>query len=146
MESRQDDSHTVLNHWSSGRFSGFDFCLMPEEKTQHIVLDATDRSLGRIASEAARYLQGKHLATWAPNADCGAVVVIQHLAHARFTGNKMITKQYYQHTNYPGNMKITTLQDRWKKDPRKLCALIIARMLPKNKLRARMLKRLRFED
>jgi len=111
----------------------------------NIILDASGMSLGRVASEAARYLQGKHKPTWAPNLDQGAYVAVKNLLQARFTGNKLKRKLYYRHTNYVGNMKVATLSTLWRKNPQSIFANMVSKMLPKNKLRKEMLKRLRFE-
>ncbi|OGL79530.1 50S ribosomal protein L13 [Candidatus Uhrbacteria bacterium RIFCSPHIGHO2_12_FULL_54_23] len=110
-----------------------------------ITLDASGKSLGRLATETARFLQGKHAVTWSPNIDAGARVVIQHLRKAKFTGSKMTGKIYYRHTNYPGNMKTATLKEKWEKRPGNVFHDVVSRMLPKNKLRKEMLKRLTIE-
>lgn len=118
---------------------------MGKQTREQITLDASGKSLGRVASEVARFLQGKHMATWAPNIDGGAAVTVKNLHAAKFTGNKMKTKVYYRHTNYPGNMKTATLQEMWRKSPGKLFVLVVAKMLPKNTLRKKMLQRLTVE-
>ena len=110
----------------------------------NIALDASGRALGRLASEAARYLQGKHHPTWSPNLDHGALVTVKNLHQARFTGGKLKQKLYYRHTNYPGNMRIMTLKESWQKNPQVVLRNMVAKMLPKNKLRKAMLKRLKF--
>lgn len=115
-----------------------------ELKRESITLDATGKSLGRLATEAVRYLQGKHQQTWRPNIDAGTHVIIAHLIQVRFTGNKMTGKKYYRHTNYPGNMKVATLKEKWCKKPQAVFHAVVAGMLPKNKLRKEMLKRLSY--
>jgi large subunit ribosomal protein L13 len=116
-----------------------------KDSREQVTLDVAGKSLGRVATEVARYLQGKHQVTWSPNTDCGIRVTVTNLAKAKFTGAKETGKLYYRHTNYPGNMKIVTLKAKWSKSPKDVFENVISRMLPKNKLRKEMLKRLTIE-
>lgn len=111
-------------------------------KAQNIIIDATNRSLGRVASEAAVKLRGKHLVSFTPNALPNIVVEIINLSKARFTGTKMEGKTYYKFSGYPGGLKESSLRNEFAKNPAKLFRHMVQRMLPKNKLNSRLLRNL----
>ncbi|MFA4873125.1 MAG: 50S ribosomal protein L13 [Patescibacteria group bacterium] len=113
-------------------------------KPAAITLDASGESLGRLASLAAQYLQGKHLVSYSPNKDEGVSVTVKNLSSVHMAVPKLTGKRYYTHTNYPGNMRIATLKEKWTKNPQKLFVKMVGGMLPKNKLRKERLKRLLF--
>jgi len=115
-----------------------------ETQPAAITFDASGKSLGRLASMTAQYLQGKHLVTYSPNKDEGVSVTVKNLSLVRIAASKFTGKRYYTHTNYPGNMRIATLKEKWAKDPQKLFVKMVGGMLPKNKLRKMRLKRLLF--
>lgn len=105
-------------------------------------IDATDKVLGRLAVEVSILLRGKHKPTWAPNVDDGDTVVIENVDKIRVTGKKLDQKLYRKHTGYPGHLRETTLRERMVKDASGVFTDAVSGMLPKNKLRNEMLKRL----
>ncbi|MBT7553393.1 50S ribosomal protein L13 [bacterium] len=111
------------------------------ERTTHQI-DATDKVLGRLASELAVLLQGKNKATYQPHTDCGDIVEVSNVAKVKITGNKLNTKVYYRNTGYPSGIRTTKLSDLMANDPGEALRKTIYNMLPKNKLRPNMLKRL----
>ncbi len=118
--------------------------MIPTVKSAIITLDASGKSLGRLASLTAQYLQGKHLVSYSPNKDEGVSVTVKNLSSVHMAAPKLTGKRYYTHTNYPGNMRIATLKEKWAKNPQKLFVKMVGGMLPKNKLRKERLKRLLF--
>jgi len=107
------------------------------------VVDATDKILGRFASQIARLLIGKHKATYTPHLDCGDFVIIVNADKFRVTGKKMSDKIYYRHSFHPGGLKKVHLGLMLKKFPERVIYHAVSGMLPKNKLRAPRLKRLK---
>ncbi len=105
-------------------------------------IDATDRIAGRLASEIAVLLQGKNKVNYQSNTDCGDLVEVTNVAKMKFSGKKLDTKVYYRHTGYPGGIRTTKLKDLMEKNPAEALRKTLYNMLPKNKLRAKMLKRL----
>ncbi len=110
------------------------------------IIDAKDRSLGRLASEIALLLQGKHKPDYAPHKDIGDRVVIRNLDKIKFSGRKIDKKNFYYHTTFPKGLKTTPLRKFLEKNPFKVLELAVLGMLPKNKLRKRMISRLKIED
>lgn len=115
----------------------------PDRKTH--TFDATDQILGRLASRVAYLLMGKHKRDYAPNKDEGDEVIIKNAAGIRLTGRKLQQKEYKHFSGYPGGLKRIRLETMLKESPKKLLQLAISRMLPKNRLRSRMIKRLKIE-
>ena len=107
-------------------------------------IDASGRVLGRLAVEVAILLRGKHRPDFAPNKDMGDIVIVKNVAKLKVTGKKMDQKKYFRHSGYLGSLKETPLKTLFKKDPVQVLKKAVFGMLPKNKLRARMIKRLRF--
>ncbi len=111
-----------------------------------ITVDAENRSLGRLAVEVAVLLRGKNKPDFVPYKDMGDTVVIKNVDKMRFTGNKLENKNYFHFTGYLGNMKKATLKEFLeKRGPQEVLRKAVMGMLTKNKLRARQIKRLRFE-
>lgn len=115
---------------------------MKSEK-EEIILDATGKSFGRLASKIAYYLQGKHRPDYDPSKDRPIFVVVKNLAKVRFSGQKLETKVYRWHTVYIGHLKELKLEEMWQKNPIKVLQLAVKGMLPKNKLSKRRLLRLK---
>ena len=116
----------------------------PEEvRRDWYVVDATDKTLGRLASELARRLRGKHKPEFTPHVDTGDHIVVVNAARVRVTGNKMRDKMYYRHTGYIGNLKSTNLAGLMEKHPEQALELAVKGMLPKNSLGRAMFKKLR---
>jgi large subunit ribosomal protein L13 len=107
------------------------------------VIDAEGKVLGRLASEVAKLLMGKRKVYYQPDVDCGDFVVIINAEKVRVTGNRLEEKVYHFHTNYPGGHKERTLRWMLEHKPEEVIRLAVKRMLPKNKLGHRMLKRLK---
>ena len=108
------------------------------------LIDATDRPLGRLASEIAVLLHGKHKAIFAPHADVGDYVVVINAAHVGITGgNKREQKMYYRHSGYPGGLKSVSLEQLMAKSPERVIEYAVHGMLPKNSLGRQMYRKLR---
>ena len=106
------------------------------------VVDATDMTLGRLASEVAKILRGKNKAIFTPHIDCGDNVIVINAAKVKVTGRKMDQKVYYHHSDYVGGMKETTLREMMAKKPEKVVELAVKGMLPKGPLGRQMYKKL----
>jgi large subunit ribosomal protein L13 len=107
------------------------------------VVDATDQTLGRLASAVAFRLRGKHKPEFTPHVDTGDYIVIINAANIRVTGNKLKDKLYRHHTGYVGNMKTIALGKMMEEHPERAITKAVKGMLPKNSLGAAMLKKLR---
>ena len=112
-------------------------------KHEWFVIDATDKVLGRVASEAALRLRGKHKAIYTPHVDTGDFIVIVNAEKIRVTGSKSTDKIYYRHSGYPGGLTTTAFGDLLDKDPRRAIEKAVWGMLPKNRLGRQMLKKLK---
>lgn len=106
------------------------------------IIDAEDVVLGRLASEVASILRGKHKPTFTPNADCGDYVIIVNAEKVALTGNKLDDKKYYRHSSFRGGFKVRTAQEMLDKQPQKIVELAIKGMLPKNTLGSDMYRKL----
>ena len=114
-----------------------------EVERKWYIIDATDKPLGRVATEAARLLRGKHKPTFTPNIDTGDNVIIINCKDAKLTGNKMNSKIYRHHSGYIGGMKETPASVMLAKNPEKAMMLAVKGMLPHNSLGRAQLKKLR---
>ena len=114
-----------------------------ERKTHTI--DATDRVLGRLAVEIAILLRGKNRPDFAPNKDAGDIVSVKNVGKLKFTGKKMEQKIYYHHSGFLGGLKEKPLRKLFEENPSEVLRVAVFGMLPKNKLRSIMIKRLKFE-
>lgn len=119
------------------------FLKKEEVERKWYIVDATGQTLGRLASRIARYLMGKHKPTYTPNVDCGDFVVVVNADKIKVTGKKLINKIYYTHTGYIGNLKAETLKERLEKEPEAVLIDAVWGMLPKNRLRKRIIKKLK---
>jgi len=107
------------------------------------LIDANGQILGRLASEIAALLIGKHKPYFVPHLDCGDYVVVINAKEIKVTGKKETQKQYYRHSGYPGGFRQVTFREQMAKDPRKIIEHAVAGMLPKNKLKDKRLARLK---
>lgn len=107
----------------------------------HLV-DVKDQAIGRIATEIAQYLMGKSKPYFVRNLDCGDFVVVINAKKVKATGNKEEKKTYYRHSMYPGGFRAETLRELRDRRPEEIIMHAVKGMLPQNKLRASMLKRL----
>ena len=122
------------------------FSLKPADvKRQWVVIDASENNLGRIATVAASRLIGKYQASYTPHVDCGDFVVIINSSKLKVSGNKLKSKKYYRHSQYPGSLKELSLEEMIEKDSNDVIKKAIYGMLPKNKLRAGRMNRLKVQ-
>ena len=105
-------------------------------------IDAAGKAVGRVASEAVTILRGKHRPDFAPNRDLGDAVTVLNAATVKFTGRKLVQKDYYHHTMYRGGLTRTPMKHVFEKDPAEPLRRAIYGMLPKNSFRREMMKRL----
>ena len=110
-------------------------------KWHHI--DATGQTLGRLATQIAVLLMGKHKRTYTPHMDCGDFVVVTNAGKVKLTGNKMEQKVYFSHSGYAKGARETPVKRVLEKNPTRVLELAVKRMLDENKLRAPRMKRLR---
>ena len=106
------------------------------------VVDAADLVLGRLSTEVATLLRGKHKPTFTPHVDCGDYVVIVNAEKVVLTGNKLDDKLYYRHSGYPGGLKSRTAKRMLELQPQKVLEKSIRGMLPKNRLGEDMYRKL----
>ena len=107
------------------------------------VVDIDDKVLGRVASEIAKILRGKHKAIYSPSVDTGDFVVVVNADKLKLTGNKIADKTYYHHTGYPGGIRSITAEKLLVKRPEDLIKKAVKGMLPKNKLGRQLIKKLK---
>ena len=107
------------------------------------VVDAQGKTLGRLASEIAKILRGKHKPIYVPHLDCGDYVIVVNAEKVRVTGKKLDQKFYYRHSGYPGGLKSINLRDQLQKHPTRVLEAAIRGMLPKNRLGRAMIKKLK---
>ncbi len=118
--------------------------LKPNEvERKWILIDAEGKTFGRILTETAKYLRGKHKPSFTPHVDCGDYVVIINAKKAKFTGNKLEDKEYFRYSGYFGSTKSNKLSDMLENHTEKLYRLAVRGMLPKTKLGRKMLKKLK---
>lgn len=103
-------------------------------KRDWYVIDATDKTLGRLATEVARRLRGKHKPDYTPNCDTGDYIVVINAEKVRTTGNKLKDKIYYRHTEYPGGIRSQTLEQVLQKHPERAIEKAVKGMLPSGPL------------
>ena len=118
---------------------------MPSQATierKWYVVDATDMTLGRLASEVAKVLRGKNKAIFTPHMDCGDYVIVINAEKIKVTGKKLDQKMYYHHSDYVGGMKETTLREKMAKKPEQVVELAVKGMLPKGPLGRQMYTKL----
>ena len=106
------------------------------------VVDATDMTLGRLASEVAKELRGKNKPIFTPHIDCGDYVIVVNASKVKVTGKKLDQKVYYHHSDYVGGMKEATLREMLDKKPEKVVELAVKGMLPKGPLGRQMYTKL----
>lgn len=106
-------------------------------------VDAEGHSLGRLASEVAKLLRGKHKPNFTPHVDCGDNVIVTNASKVNLTGNKWEAKSYIRHTGYPGGQRSLTAAELFSKDPSRVIEKAVKGMLPKNKLGAELFRNLK---
>jgi len=106
------------------------------------VVDATDKTLGRLASQVASRLRGKHKAEFTPHVDTGDHIIVINAEKIKVTGNKLADKKYHRFTGYIGNLKSITLGEQLEKHPERVIQSAVKGMLPRNPLGRKMFKKL----
>jgi large subunit ribosomal protein L13 len=114
-----------------------------EVRRDWFLVDATDKTLGRLASEIARRLRGKHKPEYTPHVDTGDYIVVVNADKLRVTGRKASDKMYYHHTGYIGNMKSISFEKLQQKAPGRVLEIAVKGMLPKNPLGRAMYRKLK---
>ena len=112
------------------------------EREWHVI-DASDKILGRLATQIARLLMGKHKPIFSPNQDTGDFVIVINAEKVRVTGNKTKQKLYYRHSGYPGGLKSITLEKMMQTHPTRVIEHAVKGMLPHTRLGAKMMKKLK---
>lgn len=107
------------------------------------VVDATGQTLGRLVTQVARVLSGKHKPTYSPAVDVGDYVIVINADKIHVTGKKLDQKVYYRHSGYPGGLKAITLRKQLQQHPERVIEHAVRGMLPKNRLGRQMLKKLK---
>lgn len=120
------------------------FSAKPESvKRDWLVVDATDKTLGRLCSEIARRLRGKHKPVFTPHVDTGDYIVVVNAEKVAVTGTKLDDKHYHRFTGYVGNLKTMSLRDMLEKHPERAIEIGVKGMLPKNPLGRAMFRKLK---
>ncbi len=120
------------------------FSAKPSEvKRDWFLVDASGKTLGRLASEIAKRLRGKHKAIYTPHVDTGDYIVVINAEKVRVSGSKAANKIYYRHTGYPGGLKSTTFEKLLQRSPERVIELAVKGMLPKNPLGRAMFRKLK---
>lgn len=119
---------------------------MTSKKRERITINASGQAVGRLATQIATILMGKHKADYQPHIDNGDAVVVLNPRAVKLTGDKINQKVYYRHSTHPGGLKMIPVKKLLKDNPQKVILAALAKMLPKNKLRVERLKRVAFKD
>ena len=120
------------------------FSAKPHEvKRDWFVVDAADKTLGRLSTEIARRLRGKHKTEFTPHVDTGDYIVVINAEKVRVTGRKATDKMYYHHTGFPGGIKSISFEKQIDKAPQRVIELAVKGMLPKNSLGRAMFSKLK---
>jgi large subunit ribosomal protein L13 len=119
------------------------FVLKGKQEPEWLLVDAQGHGIGRLATQIAGYLMGKHKATFTPGVDMGDVVVVINASKLEITEKRLDDKKYYKHSNYPGGLKTIVLRDQMKAHPDRVITSAVWGMLPHNKLGRALLKRLK---
>ncbi|HTT07682.1 MAG TPA: 50S ribosomal protein L13 [Gammaproteobacteria bacterium] len=114
-----------------------------ETRRDWFVLDASDKVLGRLASEVARRLRGKHKPEFTPHSDAGDYIIVVNAEKVRVTGRKATDKIYYRHSGYPGGLSETSFQKLIKRAPAKVIEIAVKGMLPRGPLGRQMFRKLK---
>jgi large subunit ribosomal protein L13 len=112
-------------------------------ESEWILIDANNQVLGRLATQAAHYLLGKHKPTYTPGVGMGDFVVVVNVQKLRLSTKRVESKMYYRHSGYPGGIKSISLRDQLQKHPDKVIRDAVWGMLPHNKLGRQLIKRLK---
>jgi large subunit ribosomal protein L13 len=119
------------------------FVLKGKQEPEWLLVDATGQGIGRLATQIAAYLMGKHKATFTPGVDNGDVVVVINASKLEITQKRLDEKKYYKHSNYPGGLKTVGLRDQMRVHPDRVITSAVWGMLPHNRLGHELIKRLK---
>jgi large subunit ribosomal protein L13 len=108
-----------------------------------VVVDANDQTLGRLATQIATLLLGKHKPEFTPGVDMGDYVIVLNAQHIKVTGNKLDDKIYYRHSRYPGGLKSISLRNQLAKNPERVIERAVWGMLPHNRMGRKLMRKLR---
>jgi len=114
-----------------------------EVQRKWYLIDADGKTLGRVATEVARILRGKHKPIYTPHVDTGDHVIVINAAKVKVTGKKYTNKLYYRHTGYPGGIKVTNFADLLRRKPEQVIEKAVWGMIPHNRLGRKIFKKLR---
>ncbi len=114
-----------------------------KQESNWVVVDGNQQTLGRLATQIAHLLLGKHKPTFTPGVAMGDSVIVINARHIVVTGNRLVEKFYYQHSGYPGGLKATSLKDQLKNHPDRVIRHAVWGMLPHNKMGRQLIKNLR---
>lgn len=118
----------------------------PVIKRDTVEIDATDKVVGRLSTQIVTLLRGKNKPTFQPYLDEGENVIVNNASKIRFTGKKLEQKVYYHHSGYPGGLREKKMGEVFEKNPGEVLKKAVWNMLPKNKLRSEMIKRLTIKN
>ena len=119
------------------------YVLKGKQEPEWLLVDATGQGIGRLATQIANYLLGKHKPSFTPGVEMGDVVVVINADKLAITQKKLETKNYYHHTGYPGGLKTVSLKDQMKNHPDRVITAAVWGMLPHNRMGRSILKRLK---
>ncbi len=119
------------------------YVLKGKQESSWILVDASDQVIGRLATQIAHYLLGKHKPTFTPGVEMGDYVVVVNASNLKITNERMTSKFYYRHSNYPGGLKTISLSDQMQNHPDRVIRAAVWGMLPHNKLGRRLIKKLK---
>lgn len=119
------------------------FVIKGTPEADWILVDAASQGIGRLATQIAGYLLGKHKPTYTPGVGMGDFVVVINAESLDIPGKRLDSKNYYRHSNYPGGLKTTSLRDQMKNRPDRVIRAAVWGMLPHNRLGRQLIKRLK---
>jgi large subunit ribosomal protein L13 len=119
------------------------YVIKGKPETQWLVVDAANQNLGRLATQIANYLMGKHKPTFTPGVAMGDYVVVINAAQLDIAEKRLDTKVYYRHSNYPGGLKSVAMREQMNKHPDRVIRAAVWGMLPHNRLGRKLIKRLK---
>jgi large subunit ribosomal protein L13 len=119
------------------------YVIKGKPQSDWVVIDANEQSLGRMATEVARYLLGKHKPTFTPGVDMGDFVVVINASKLNISQKKLEDKFYHRHSNYPGGLSTASLGDLMKTNPQRVIREAVKGMLPHNRLGKKLIQRLK---
>lgn len=119
------------------------FVLKGKQEPEWLLVDADGQGIGRLATQIAGYLMGKHKATFTPGVDMGDVVVVINASKLEITEKRLDDKKYYKHSNFPGGLKTVVLREQMRVHPDRVITSAVWGMLPHNRLGRVLLKRLK---